>query len=251
MPSYLITGASRGIGLGLVQELLKNPENQVLATARDPSNSKGLQELRRQYPDNSRLALITLDVGKPEEIVKAAEEATKLLPDGLDVLINNAAILKNILETFDEIDTSAFLEELRLNTIAILDVLRAFKPLVAKSAQKKVVVISSVQGSLESVGQLPNMGFTYSVTKAGVNMLLRKWGKVYKEEGITTILIHPGWVATDMGLQGYDKYNKSLPPHLKPISIEESSIGVVKVIEDTQFSETTLFLSNDGETVPW
>ncbi|KAI0783046.1 putative short-chain dehydrogenases/reductase [Abortiporus biennis] len=249
MPSYLITGASRGIGLGLVQQLLKNPENQVIATARNPSSSKGLQELREQYPDNKRLITLTLDVSKPEDIKKAAEDAEKLLPGGLDVLINNAAILSNVLATVDEIDTTEFMEELRINIVAVLEILRVFKPLVSKSTHKKIIVISSVAGSLELAPQYPAVGLTYAVTKAGVNMLARRWGKVYQNEGITTILIHPGWVATDMGLDGYEVLKKSMPK--PPISVEESAIGIVKVIEETKFSDTVLFLSNEGTPIPW
>ncbi|KAI0785535.1 putative short-chain dehydrogenases/reductase [Abortiporus biennis] len=250
MPSYLITGSSRGIGLGLVKELLKNPENQVLATARSLETAKGLQELRKQYPDVKRLALIALDISKPDTIVNAAQEAEKLLPNGLDVLISNAGISRNSKETWDQVNTDEFLEELGLNTISTLNVLRTFRPLVAKSNLKKVIVISSTHASIELAGQLPDFAFTYGVSKAALNMLVRRWGKVYKEEGITTVLVHPGWVATDMGLSEIDAIQKMIPG-ISPISIEESTTSLVKLISEAKLSDSVSFFSYDGTTLPW
>ncbi|KAL4248719.1 NAD(P)-binding domain superfamily protein [Abortiporus biennis] len=251
MPSYLITGTSRGIGLGLVKELLKNPENQVLATARNPDTAQGLQELRKQYPDTKRLILLSLDISKPETITKAAEDAEKLLPNGLDVLINNAGIIRHTFATWDEINTDEFLEELGLNTTSILHILRAFKALIAKSAQKKVIVITSLGGSIEFAGHAPNYALTYSVSKAALNMLIRRWGKVYKEEeSITTILIHPGWVATDMGLADYEAAQKIFPG-ASPISVEESTTGILKLTDEAKLEDSVRYVAYDGTVIPW
>ncbi|KAL4242293.1 NAD(P)-binding domain superfamily protein [Abortiporus biennis] len=250
MPSYLITGSSRGIGLGLVQELLKNPQNQVLATGRNLDSAKGLQELRKQYPDVKRLALIALDISKPETIIKAAEETDKILPNGLDVLISNAGISRNPSATWDQINNDEFLEELGLNTISILNVLRVFRPLVSKSTLKKVVIISSTHASIELSGQMPDFAFTYGTSKAALNMLIRRWGKVYKKEGITTALIHPGWVATDMGLSEIETIQKMIPG-IRPISIEESTTGLVKLIGELKLDDSVSFFSYDGTTLPW
>ncbi|KAI0784580.1 putative short-chain dehydrogenases/reductase [Abortiporus biennis] len=250
MPSYLITGASRGIGLGLATELLKNPENQVIATARSPETSQGLQELRQQYANTKQLFFLPLDISKPETITKAAQEAEKLLPNGLDVLISNGGILRNATATWEEIDTDEFLEELGLNTISILQLLRAFRPLVAKSSLKKVIVITSASGSIGLLDHTPNIAMTYGVGKAALNMLVRRWGKVYKEEGITTHLIHPGWVATTMGLAEVDTLKK-LFPGTSPISVEESTTNIVKLIDEVKLADSVQFFSHDGTTLPW
>ncbi|KAI0796860.1 hypothetical protein C8Q75DRAFT_802534 [Abortiporus biennis] len=251
MPSYLITGSSRGIGLGLVTELLKNPENQVLATARNPDTAKGLQELREQYPHTNRLSLLTIDISKLESITKAAQEAESLLPNGLDVLISNAGIFRNVSDTWVQIDTDEFLEELSLNAISILQLLRAFKPLVTKSVQKKVIIITSIGGSLEGAGEMPDhFALTYSVGKAALNMLVRRWGKAYKKEGVTTVLIHPGWVGTAMGLAEVE-LTREMFPDASPISVEECTTNIIKVIGDVKLSDTVSFLSYDGHRLPW
>ncbi|KAF8859699.1 hypothetical protein BDZ45DRAFT_742033 [Acephala macrosclerotiorum] len=72
MPSYLVTGSSRGLGLAYVGELLKNLDNYVIATARTPSKATELQALISKYSEN-RGAILQLDLASAESIKKAAE----------------------------------------------------------------------------------------------------------------------------------------------------------------------------------
>lgn len=123
MPSYLVTGSSRGLGLAYVTELvsfhpqkpskrialkfschfqLKNPQNFVIATARNPSKATELQTLISEYPKD-RAAMVQLDLASPESIEKAAVEATELLPEGLDCLVGNAGANDQPLPTFENL----------------------------------------------------------------------------------------------------------------------------------------------------
>jgi len=100
MPSYLVTGAGRGIGLDCLQ--LKDPNNFVIAAARNPAGAKGLQELVPKF-SKERLALVTLDYADTSSIEKAATEASELLPDGLDYLISNAGTSSQASATLDDV----------------------------------------------------------------------------------------------------------------------------------------------------
>lgn len=95
MSSYLITGSSRGIGLELVNQLAAKPEEEVgiiFASARNPSNPK-FQELLQQHPD--RIIYVPLDVTDKESARNAAKLITATLDGkGLDVLINNAGVMR-------------------------------------------------------------------------------------------------------------------------------------------------------------
>lgn len=106
MPSYLITGSSRGLGLSIVRELLKTPDNLVIATARNTAKSAGLQDLvaSQRYPAD-RLALVDLDVTDESSIAAAVEQISRILPpgEGLDHLISNAGINELALIPFDEV----------------------------------------------------------------------------------------------------------------------------------------------------
>ncbi|KAI0074997.1 NAD(P)-binding protein [Panus rudis PR-1116 ss-1] len=249
MPSYLITGSSRGIGLALVTELLKDSGNVVLATARNPAASKGLQELASKYPSR-QLVLMQLDTTVPEQISNAAKEAARLLPDGLDYLINNAAINEQALTPFDELNVEQFSEEVKFHTAPIIHILREFKPLVAKSREKKVVFISSIGASLTNAPLNAAITYPYSVGKAAQNMIARKWGTVNKEQGIITVLIHPGWVDTDMGgiVNDFSDFNA---PDVKPLTPAESAAGILKVAHEAKLEDAVSFLWYDGRVLEW
>lgn len=119
MPSFFITGCSRGIALAMVEELvsgsqsspvlaspstsplLKDPNNFIIASARSPSASPGLQRLASSFPVN-RLALVEFDIANPEKMAKGASEAAALLPGVLDYLVNSAGSNLQAEATFDE-----------------------------------------------------------------------------------------------------------------------------------------------------
>jgi NAD(P)-dependent dehydrogenase (short-subunit alcohol dehydrogenase family) len=120
MPSYLITGASRGLGLAFATELvrcpqqkkpvqslihvtsqLKNPENHVIATARSTA-VKGLIELVNSSP-KGKIDLVKLDVLDAVSIKEAVTEVSKLLPNGLDIFVSNAGASLQPLVPFEKV----------------------------------------------------------------------------------------------------------------------------------------------------
>ncbi|KAK3318686.1 putative short-chain dehydrogenases/reductase [Apodospora peruviana] len=250
MPSFLITGSSRGLGLTLVTELLKDPENKVIATARNTKAAEGLQTLAAKFPPD-RLVLVDLDVSSQTSIEAAAAEVSRILPDGLDNLINNAGVNDQALVPFEQVDLEAFRKEIDFTLVGTILVLRAFLPLVRKSRTKKVLQLSSVLGSIEQAAWTPGLTPTYSVAKAALNMLIRKWGASLKSEAIITLLIHPGWIkATDIGY-AIAPYMEKYVPNLKSISPEEAAAGVVQVLNDATLDVTGSFFNYDGTTIPW
>ncbi|CCM05064.1 uncharacterized protein FIBRA_07270 [Fibroporia radiculosa] len=248
MTSYLVTGASRGIGLAMVEKLLQNPSNFVIAAARHPNRSEDLQSLRTKYGDE-RLTTLILDYADPASTTAAAERASMLLPNGLDYLVSNAGVALQSGETFDTIDLEVFEEELRINTIAPVRVVRAFLPLVRKGKGRKVVFITSRLGSLELAPNFGALSVTYSTTKAALNFIARRWAPVLKQEGIATVLIHPGWVETDMGDELTDWMKDHLPERRK-ISVDQSATDCLKVIQDSKCENAIKLYSHDGTTVP-
>ncbi|KAK7920784.1 hypothetical protein PG985_008806 [Apiospora marii] len=250
MPSYLITGTSRGLGLGFVTELLKNPDNVVIATARDPAKSSGLQELKAKHGDG-QLHLVSLDVTEPDSVHSAAEAAQKLLPNGLDYLISNAGVNYSPLKSLDELDMDDFKAEMEFNVTSPMYLFREFSPLVRKSSVKKIMVLSSALGSLEFSGANVGPCDAYSVAKAALNMLTRKWSATLKKDGITTFLMNPGYVgATDMGA-GIGKWIAENIPDLPSLSTETSCSGCLKVLHDSTPDYNGLFFSHDGTKCPW
>ncbi|KAI0071431.1 putative short-chain dehydrogenases/reductase [Panus rudis PR-1116 ss-1] len=248
MPTFLITGSSRGIGLGLATKLLKDPKNTVLATARNPAESQGLQDLVSKYP-KERVITLTLDVTSPEQISSAAKEAAKLCPDGLDYFIHNAGYWEHPFTPLEQLDIDAFQKAIAFHTTSAVHLLREFKPLVQKSVEKKFIFMSSDAASLTLAPKLGgNLGIPYSVGKAAQNMLLRKWGIANQEHGITVALIHPGFVDTEMIQDILEDFRSR---NIEPISVEESVNGVLKVVFEVQLKDTAKFWFYNGDMLPW
>ena len=112
MITFLITGANRGIGFALTQEILKSG-NRVLATVRRPEAVNALLPLTKDYPD--RLVLHSLDVissGSLSSLVKSLKHEKKI-----DVLVNNAGIMKEYDVSFDKLSVDAVAEMYRVNVI--------------------------------------------------------------------------------------------------------------------------------------
>ncbi|KAH9927579.1 uncharacterized protein B0H18DRAFT_1002574 [Fomitopsis serialis] len=258
MRTYLVVGASRGIGLALVQELLKDPTTHVLATARSLPRSPGLYALTSSYPP-TRLSILELDVADPASVERGAANAAALLSEheGLDCLIHSAAMSLQELVPFEQVDIAAFHQELYTNTVAPLHVARSFLPLLrhglsASDAEtaKKVVFVSSSLGSLELAPQSIGLSETYSVTKAGLGMIARKWGAMLKEEGICTMVLHPGWVDTDLGNTVNAWFSEHLPA-LQKIRPADCAAQCLQVIRDARLEDAVAFYSHDGSRLPW
>ncbi|KZT72159.1 NAD(P)-binding protein [Daedalea quercina L-15889] len=248
MPSYLVTGANRGIGLGISKELLKSPENFVVAAVRN-LNSESIKELQSQYSQD-RFAVIKIDYSDYSSIEKAAEEAAKILPNGLDYLISNAGISLQESASFETIDLKVFEEELRVNTIAPVEVIRSFLPLVRKGTAKKIALVTTIISSLGLAPNMATLAISYGATKAALNMLARKWGAVLYQEGITTVTVHPGWVDTDLGSTIKD-YWAQHKPDLKPITVQQSAEDTLRVIKDAKLEENIRLYNHTGAELPW
>ncbi|KAF8870374.1 hypothetical protein BD779DRAFT_1455550 [Infundibulicybe gibba] len=251
MPSYFITGASRGIGLAIVEELLGDKKNFVIASARSPSASEGLKALSAKF-SREHLVITQFDIADPESIKRGATEATALLPNGLDYFIHNAGVNFQPLTPFREIDFELFAEEVYHSTVVPVQIGNALLPLIRKSTAKKFAIITSHLGSLAISPQSVDLADVYSVSKAALNMLARKWGATLKAEGITTILIHPGWVQTDMG-DVIDDWVQTNYPQLvsSKLTAQQSAEGAIKVIHGAKLEEATSFFDVDGTRKPW
>ncbi|MEM1151283.1 MAG: SDR family oxidoreductase [Pseudomonadota bacterium] len=226
MPTTLITGANRGIGLALAQTFVSRGHD-VIATARDPHSAADLKA--------TGASVYRLDVTDHAAIAVLAKEL-----DGtpIDILINNAGVGGPEARTaLGGLDYPAFRHVLEVNTLAPLAIAEAFTPHVAASELKIMAVISSQLGSIEiSDGA---WGLIYRTSKAAVNMAFRSAAVKLAEDGITTLTLHPGHVETDMGGQG------------APVKPAESAKGLADVILGASPSKTLRFLDWQGETLPW
>ena len=246
---YFIAGASRGIGLSWATILSKNPENVVIATARNPAAATSLQELSKA--DNVHVLPLDMDDEKTFETAKA--EVLKMT-DSIDVFINNAGICnahEKVLDTSKE----DFLSHFYTNTLGPFFLLRTFHDLVKKGSQKKVIFVSSTAGTISL--EPTYVSSAYGLSKAALNFGVRQIARDLSEEGFTVVAVHPGFVGTDMVFNAKERFLKS-NPHAKDfyapdsyISPDESAQALVSLVEKLTKEDTNKFLSYDGAQLPW
>jgi len=227
MPSVLITGANRGLGLEFTRQYAADGW-RVFAACRDPAGARDLAAVEGD------VSAETLDVDDGPQV---AALANKLSGQPIDVLINNAGIYGPKDVTRDTVDYDAWGQVFRTNTMSPLAVSAAFAANVAQGGQKKIITLSSIMGSIaenDSSGD-----FIYRSSKAAVNAVMKSLAGDLKSEGITVAVLHPGWVRTDMG--GPDA----------SIEAPESVTGMRAVIAGLKESDSGRFLNYDGTEIPW
>jgi NAD(P)-dependent dehydrogenase (short-subunit alcohol dehydrogenase family) len=226
----LIVGASRGLGLGLVKELVARGWD-VIATLRSPATASGLADFAKAHDGKVRIE--TLDVEKGDQIDALAKRLSGVT---LDLLFVNAGIALR-----DVSPATATREEVArifvTNAVAPIHVAEAFRDQM-REGSGVIAVMSSGLGSVAN--NFRGGADLYSASKAALNKLTRGFAASLGGGGKLTVLaISPGWVRTDMGGPS------------AMLSIEDSCRGVVDVIEAKAGTGDHGFYSHEGATVAW
>jgi NAD(P)-dependent dehydrogenase (short-subunit alcohol dehydrogenase family) len=220
VPTILITGAGRGLGLELARQYAADGW-RVIGTVRDGDLEKiGAESLKVDVTDFAA--------------VKAL--AAKLNGEPLDVLFCNSGIIGKrgtALGSFDYTDWETIL---RVNLLGAAAVIEALVDNVAASERKTIAVMSSRLGS---ISETSGMTLPYSTSKAALNLLAKALAETLRPRGVIVAALSPGWVKTDMGGQG-----ASLTP-------EVSVRGLRKVLGGLRPEDSGKFFSHDGSQIPW
>jgi NAD(P)-dependent dehydrogenase (short-subunit alcohol dehydrogenase family) len=234
MRKVFITGVSRGLGLGFSKALLESG-SRVAGTVRKKSSE--IIELEHQFPD--ALTLIQWEAGTPVDVNQLNQIPSSFWAEGdrtFDWIISNAGVKPSDPSTFpQDLCGEDILEAVKVNVVGPLELVKALVPDWTHQGSK-VVHIST---SIASLAQ-PMAGYAtaYATSKTALNMLslhLKPW--LDKHIG-DFLLLHPGWVKTDMG------------GNRAPLTIQDSVQGMIHVIE-THSPTDPLFLDYTGASIPW
>lgn len=183
--NVLITGANKGIGLEFARQL-KAKDYYVIGCCRNPSEATHLNQLADE--------VIRLDITEDNDI----QQLTKILNNRpIDLLINNAGTSGEPGVTTGNIDRNNFLNVININCIGTVKLSDALLPNLLAGHDKNIIVISSRMGSISDNEQ--GRSYAYRASKAALNCVMRSFAIDVKPLGIHVILLHPGWVKTDMG----------------------------------------------------
>jgi len=226
MPSVLVTGANRGLGLEFARQYAA-ADWRVHAACRDPNAAEALAGLPGAI---SRHRLEVTDDGQ------IAELAAELAGSPLDLLINNAGINYDNGE-FGDSDPASWLDTFRVNTIAPLRVAEGLIGNLLLGERKLIVNLSS---KMASIAENASGGdYAYRTSKAALNMLTRGMAHDLRGRGVTVVVISPGWVQTDMGGPS------------APLPVAESIAGMRRTIDKLRPADSGSFLDWQGHVMPW
>lgn len=232
MKTALITGTNRGIGLEFCRQYAADGW-RVLACCRYPEKSDELNKLVSRNPE--LIKMHALDVADHVEIDRLGQI---LADESIDLLINNAGIYPDSDKSgFGHTDYAEWMQAFRINTMAPLKMAETFSAQIGRGKQKTIVTVTSKMGSIAD-----NSGggsYLYRSSKAAANMVVKSLAIDLKPFGITAVVLHPGWVKTDMG-----------GPNAM-ISPEQSVSGMRKVISGLGPADSGKFFAYDGQVIPW
>jgi len=234
----VVTGASRGIGLELVRQHAARGDN-VLATCRRPGEARDLAALAARHP--GLVAVAPLDVTEAGSIEAAASQARDI-QGAVDLLWSNAGVYPGTKGTpvaeglLGSLRAADGLSILATNAVGPLLVAQAFMPLLRRGSRPRLAVVSSGYGSVAGNQGTP---YWYGASKAALNMLHRSLAFDPASQGVTVLLLSPGWVKTDMGGPG------------ALTEVADSVAAMVRVVDAATPEQNGAFLDRRGGPIAW
>ncbi|AGA32859.1 Short chain dehydrogenase [Thioalkalivibrio nitratireducens DSM 14787] len=231
MKTVVVTGCSRGIGLEFVRQLLARGD-RVFAGVRRPESATVLMNLAAAAPE--QLTVLPLDV---TQATHRANLAATLGSRGIDLLISNAGVYGPVPDRLGETDEDGWLETFRVNAIAPRQLVEALLPQLRAGNRPCIGLLSSKMGSMGDNGS--GGVYIYRSSKAALNAVGVSLARDLRDQGILTLVLHPGWVLTDMG-----------GPNAE-ITVSESVTRMLAILDGASADDNGRFIDIDGSTIPW
>jgi NAD(P)-dependent dehydrogenase (short-subunit alcohol dehydrogenase family) len=244
----LVVGASQGIGLGMVKQLLSDPTvATIIATYRNPESAQDLRVLAEAYPQ--RLTCIQLDATDESQIIETMAQIKSITP-ALHLVINCVGILHEgdlqPEKSLRQINADQLLRYFQVNSISSVVLAKHLLPLL-KHGDRNIFV--SISAKIGSIGDNQIGGwYGYRASKAALNMFMRTIAIEYRRKSPHTIVVmlHPG--TTDTRLS--KPFQRNVPAE-KLFSVERTVNQLLAVLECLSEADSGQFFSWDGSRLPW
>lgn len=230
MKKVLITGANRGLGLEHTRHFVARGVF-VYAAVRHPSEADDLKQLAQAHPALVKLLAYDAQLADAPARVKA-----ELGDVALDLVFLNAGV-SSARPPFGSIDAAAALQLFQINTLAPLMLAQALVQNVSASERKIYAFQSSLMGSISD--NSAGGAYAYRISKCALNMAVKNIAIDLREQGITAVALHPGWVQTRMG------------GAQAPLTLAESVQGQQALLNNLTLAQSGGFFNYDGKNLPW
>src|SRR4030095_5141662 len=230
MKTALITGANKGIGREVAQQLAAKGFHVFVGARNAKAGRKAADEIAKKC---GKATFLEMDVAESDSVTAAAREFSKVA-DHLDVLVNNAGIIVDGDKAILEISDDLFRKTLETNTLGALRVTRAFVPSLRKSKAPRVINVSSGGGQL--TGGADGWAPAYCVSKTALNGVTVQLAAALPKFAVNSVC--PGWVRTEMGGENATR------------SVAEGAATIVWLATDAPHDLTAKFVK-DRKVIPW
>ncbi|MDQ2718260.1 MAG: SDR family oxidoreductase [Bacteroidota bacterium] len=245
MKKALITGANKSIGFETARQLLQNGYYVYLGSRKISNGQEAVDKLKAEGLAN--VEAIQIDVSDDESVKEARAEIGKKT-EVLDVLINNAGITGGMPQSALTAGIDQFKKAFNTNVFGVIRVTQAFIDLIKKSAEPRIVMVSSSQGSLKLATDVNNKyynhkGAVYQPSKSALNMYTIILAYELKDTAVKVNAVDPGFIKTD--------FNN----HRGTGTVEEAGARIIKYALIGDDAPTGKFFSEEynpatGE-IPW
>ncbi|KAH6876624.1 hypothetical protein B0T10DRAFT_552471 [Thelonectria olida] len=248
MASYLITGASRGLGFEFVRQLAQDPGNVVIGLVRNKKSTE--EKIHRELKQHANVHIVQADLEDYVSIQNSVPDVSNITGGSLDYIIANAAIVSSY-SAFDSLGTLGkdpaglekdLLESFKVNVVGNIHLFNSYMPLILKGNVKKVITLSTGMADLDLVNKFElAIAAPYAISKVGVNAAVAKYNAEYGKDGVLFLAISPGLVDTGNNVNvpeehaaGFAEMTRKFAlyaPHFKgPATAEESVNDMLTVI---------------------
>ncbi|BAU64793.1 Short-chain dehydrogenase/reductase SDR [Stanieria sp. NIES-3757] len=246
--NVLIVGASRGIGLGFVRQLLLEPRiTKIYATYRDQESAIELISLVEQFGD--RLVTLGLDVTNESQIATAVAKINSEITQ-LHLVINCVGILHEDKlqpeKSLKQIDPEHLIRYFQVNSIGSVLLAKYLLPLLR---HKQPSIFAAISAKIGSIGDNQLGGwYGYRASKAALNMFMKTVAIEYSRRCPQTIVVtlHPGTTDTELS----QPFQKNVPPE-KLFPVEKTVNQLLVVLAKLGLNDSGKFFSWDGKVLPW
>lgn len=249
MPGAFVSGASRGIGLALVESLLKRTSAPVVAAGRTALESPGLQALRAEYGD--RLLPLSMDVADTASIAVGIEAVGEALGSRLDLLVHSAAMMHpngRGENSITRLEQAAFSQVLHTNVLGPAMLTKALYPRLRATPDEAPGKVVAIGAGVGSVGTNKAGGwYSYRVSKTALNALMKNISIEGRKNKVLAFTLYPEMVDTALA----KPYLKGNPyPQLR--TPEETAEKMMDLIDGFGIEDTGRFVNIwSGKDIPW
>ncbi|KAK2603627.1 hypothetical protein QQS21_004208 [Conoideocrella luteorostrata] len=203
MPSYLVTGASRGLGFEFMRQLSQDPNNTVIGLVRDQATTE--KAVAVELSGASNIHILRADITNYDAVKAAVADVAKITGGSLDYLIANAAYVSKfdayeslgVLGSMPKELEEDLLKSFKVNVVSNIHLINLFMPIILKGNTKKVIAITTAMADLDPINAFDVENVAgYAMSKAAMNVAVGKFSAQYKKHGVLFISISPGLVET-------------------------------------------------------